>query len=407
MLANPICIYFLVTKRSKTNKASIKCRITYNKQRFSFSTGIYIDTINWSPKEQKVLTAEPLVDSYNTELLLMKQKIYNTYLKLKFNDEKFTIGELKQRLQITKSNDEFLLSHYQNYLDEQKKLIGISIKEATWYKFYYTRESVQSFILYKYKTKEVRFDVLNVNFLDELDYYLKTVRNQRQVTINKEIQRFRAVIKLALARNLIDKDPFILYKPKRTIKEVIFLTMEELNRFKDSKPTKNSQILVRDLFIFCCYSGLPYGEMANLKEQNLSKGFDDNIWITIKRAKTSKELVVPLFPEAEVIINKYRYSTTSDKIFPPLSNQKFNQYLKDIAVTAKIDKRVTHHTARKTFASTILLYNDVPMEIVSELLGHSSMKITQDYYGKIIRKKVSQEYNKLQQRMNADTKKNR
>src|SRR5690606_36288571 len=193
MLVHPICIYFQVTKRSKTNKATIKCRITYNKQRFSFSTGIYIDTINWSTKEQKVLTAEPLVDSYNTELLLTKQKIYNTYLKLKFNDEKFTIGELKQRLQITKSNDEFLLSHYQNNINKQKKLIDISIKEATWYKFYYTRESVQSFILYKYKTKEVRFDVLNVNFLDELDYYLKTVRNQRQVTINKEIQRFRAV----------------------------------------------------------------------------------------------------------------------------------------------------------------------------------------------------------------------
>lgn len=113
MLAYPICIYFLVSKRSKNNRSSIKCRVTYNKQRFSFSTGIHIETINWSPKEQKVLTSEPLVDSYNTELLLTKQKIYNTYLKLKFNDEKFTIGELKQRLQINKTtNDEFLLSHY-------------------------------------------------------------------------------------------------------------------------------------------------------------------------------------------------------------------------------------------------------------------------------------------------------
>jgi integrase/recombinase XerD len=140
--------------------------------------------------------------------------------------------------------------------------------------------------------------------------------------------------------------------------------------------------------------------MANLKDQNISKGFDENTWIIIKRAKTSKELMVPLFPEAEKIIEKYKHTTTSDKIFPSISNQKFNSYLKDIAILAKIDKRVTHHTARKTFASTVLLYNDVPMEIVSELLGHSSMKITQDYYGKIIRKKVSQEYNKLQQRMN-------
>jgi len=401
MLAHTICIYFLVSKRSKTNKASIKFRITYDKQRFAFSTGIYIDPSNWSSKEQKINAGEPLFESYNTDLLLTKQKIYNTYLKLKFNDEKFTLKDLKNNLQNTNtSNEQFILNHYQNYLNEQKKLIDISIKEATWYKFFYTREAVQSFILSKYNTKEVKFDKLNINFLDDLDYYLKTVRNQRQVTINKEIQRFRAVIKLALARNIIDKDPFIGYKPKRITKEVIFLTKEELKRFQETTPTQKTQILIRDLFIFCAYSGLPFGEMANLKDQNISKGFDENTWITIKRAKTSKELMVPLFPEAEKIIEKYKHSTTSDKIFPTISNQKFNTYLKDIAILAKIDKRVTHHTARKTFASTVLLYNDVPMEIVSELLGHSSMKITQDYYGKIIRKKVSQEYNKLQQRIN-------
>jgi len=214
------------------------CRITYDKQRFAFSTGIYIDPSNWSSKEQKINAGEPLFESYNTDLLLTKQKIYNTYLKLKFNDEKFTLKDLKNNLQNTNaSNEQFILNHYQNYLDEQKKLIDISIKEATWYKFYYTREAVQSFILSKYNTKEVKFDKLNINFLDDLDYYLKTVRNQRQVTINKEIQRFRAVIKLALARNIIDKDPFIGYKPKRITKEVIFLTKEELKRFQETTPT--------------------------------------------------------------------------------------------------------------------------------------------------------------------------
>jgi len=400
MLTNSISILFLAKKSPRANLITLFCRVTYNKQRFVFSTGISIDPMNWSPKTQKIGAGDPLSESYNTELLLTKQKIYDSYLKLKFNDENFTLQDLKRKLQYKKAtDDQFILDHYQNYLDEQKKLIGISIKEATWNKFYYTREAVQSFILFKYKTKEVRFDKLNLNFLEELDYYLKTVRNQRQVTINKEIQRFRAVIKLALARNLLDKDPFILYKPKRTIKEVVFLTKEELKRFIESAPTHKTQIMVRDLFIFCCYSGLPFGEMANLKKQNITKGFDNNTWVTIKREKTSKELVVPLFPEAEKIIEKYKHTTLSDKIFPTLSNQKFNSYLKDIAKLAKIDKRVTHHTARKTFASTVLLYNDVPMEIVSELLGHSSIKITQDYYGKIIRKKVSQEYNKLQQRM--------
>jgi integrase/recombinase XerD len=113
----------------------------------------------------------------------------------------------------------------------------------------------------------------------------------------------------------------------------------------------------------------------------------------MKREKTQRQISIPILPKAQEMIDKYL--TDSNLIFPSISNQKFNSYLKEIAEITGIEKRLTHHTARKTFASTVLLYNDVPMEIVSELLGHSNMLITQESYGKVVQKKVSEEMKKL------------
>ena len=129
--------------------------------------------------------------------------------------------------------------------------------------------------------------------------------------------------------------------------------------------------------------------MANLKKEHIIKGFDGNKWIQMKREKTGKIISVPLLPKAKEILKKY--NTHEENALPKFSNQKINSYLKEIAGIVGINKSISHHMARKTFASTVLLYNDVPMEIVSELLGHSSIKITQEYYGKIVQKRVSEE----------------
>ena len=137
--------------------------------------------------------------------------------------------------------------------------------------------------------------------------------------------------------------------------------------------------------------------MAHLKTKNIQIDFDHMNWIQMKREKTQRQISIPILPKAQEIIDKYLIE--SNCVFPAVSNQKFNAYLKEIATITKIDKRITHHTARKTFASTVLLYNDVPMEIVSELLGHSNMTITQESYGKVVQKKVSEEMQKLKLRI--------
>jgi integrase/recombinase XerD len=224
---------------------------------------------------------------------------------------------------------------------------------------------------------------MKMSFITEFEYYLKAEKKFEQNTIHKTLQRFKQVVKIAVGLDLLAKDPFLLHKNRKPKKQVVFLTKEELSELEKYQFASIRLQQVADLFIFCCYTGLAYTEMANLKPKDIILGFDGKKWINILRQKTNKKNEIPLLSKAEKILNKY-----NDNL-PIISNQRFNAYLKEIAEIVGIEKNLTHHLARKTFASTILLYNDVPMEIVSELLGHSEMQTTQNHYAKVVRKKVS------------------
>jgi integrase/recombinase XerD len=182
----------------------------------------------------------------------------------------------------------------------------------------------------------------------------------------------------------------MLYRAKHVKKEIVFLSVEELKRLEEHEFSQPRLQQVKDWFIFSCYTGLAYNEISRLEKKHIVTGFDGELWIEMKREKTQKGISVPLLPKARMLIEKYR-DDSSEKIFDICSNQRYNSYLKEIASILGIEKRLTTHTARKTFASTVLLYNDVPMEIVSELLGHSSISVTEDSYGKVIKKKVSEQ----------------
>ena len=175
-----------------------------------------------------------------------------------------------------------------------------------------------SFISFKYHKKDFSLNKLNQQFLSDFEYYLKT--ETKQVTINKVIQRFRKPVKLAVSEGYLNQDSFINHKPNRTKKEVVFLSIEELNLLEKYHFEQSRLELVRDLFVFCCYTGLAYHEMANLKKEHLIKGFDGNQWIQMKREKTSKLISVPLLPRAKFLINKYE--STSEYVLPKFSNQK-------------------------------------------------------------------------------------
>lgn len=376
-------------RTNKKNQSPLYCRLTLNGNRKQFSTGIFIESDYWNAKKQLVLKSHKSAILYNSQLDTIKSKVNNIYMILKLEGNSFSVEDIHDKYfgkELKKK--EFVLSYYKQYLSKIKKLVGLEIKDNTYNKFVYVGNHLEAFIKWKYKKSDFLLNDLNQQFLDDFEYYLKTEKKQEQVTINKTVQRFRTPVKQAISEGYLDRDPFILHKTKTVRKTVIFLTSEELKTLEETVLQQKRLSTIQDLFIFCCYTGLAYHEMANLEKQNIQIGFDGINWIQMKREKTQRQISIPILPKAQEIINKY--SIDDKLIFPSISNQKFNSYLKEIADITGIEKRLTHHIARKTFASTVLLYNDVPMEIVSELLGHSNMVITQESYGKVVQKKVSE-----------------
>lgn len=392
-----ILFYIRRNKINANNLCPLTCRITIDYMRKEFATGLFINPDNWSAVKQTACPPNTDHNQLNTQLSLIKQEINQAFLFLQVQKENFDVEDihLQYKGEAVKSAKS-LMEVYTLHNDRIKKLVGIEYSSSTLKKFEESKNHVKSFIRNNYDKSNVLLEQLSLKFLNDFDYYLKVEKKLKQVTINKHIERLRKIIKLALAEGFLERDPFLLFKQKQVILQVVYLDNVELKLFEEHQFKQKRLQQVADMFIFCCYTGLPYQEMAILRTENLIDGFDGKKWINIYRQKTKKHLTVPLLSKAEVILKKYEHEKT---LLPVISNQQFNSFLKEIAAVLDINKRITHHTARKTFASTVLLYNDIPMETVSELLGHSNIKVTQAHYAKVVQKKVSEQMGKLNSKL--------
>ena len=399
MTTQSIKILFVIsaTRKNKKGLVPLVCRITYLGKRKPFATGLFINPINWDSNLQLSKPPNEVNNQINTQLSLIKQEINQAFLFLQVQKEQFDVDDiyLKYKGEDVKQA-KTLIEIFTLHNKKMESLIGIEYTKSTYSKFVEAKQHIEDFLIYQNKKKNILLEDITLKFLQDFDYYLKTKKSFKQITINKSIQRVRKIIKLAIAEGFLFTDPFLLYKPKKVINNVTYLTTEELFELENHIFSQPILDQVRDMFVFCCYTGLPYQEMANLTKKNIVKKFDDKLWIDMYRQKTKKQFSVPLLPKAISIIGKYQ---DSKNILPIISNQKFNSYIKEIAEIIGIEKKLTHHIARKTFATTVLLYNDVPMEIVSELLGHSKLSTTQDHYAKVVQKKVSQQMEILQKKL--------
>jgi site-specific recombinase XerD len=204
-----------------------------------------------------------------------------------------------------------------------------------------------------------------------------------------------------LANNWIDRNPFSNYKTKIREVERVYLSEEEIENIinKDFKTDRLS--LVRDIFLFSCFTGLAYIDVKNLTKSHISLGIDGEKWIFTHRQKTETASKIPILPITQMIIDKYEdhpECCNQNKLLPILSNQKMNAYLKEIAGVCEIEKELTFHIARHTFATTVTLTNGVPIESVSKMLGHKNLRTTQ-HYAKVLDKKVSEDMMILRNKM--------
>jgi site-specific recombinase XerD len=381
-------------KINKKGQCPIKCRITFLKSRKEFSTGIFINPDYWDSGKQKALPQNKENIILNNKLSLIHQQIDKAFLMLQILPNDFDVDDIYRKYKGEDSKEEItILGAYDLHNNKTEKLIGIDFNKLSWSRYVESRRKVALFITKFYKRKDVKLNDLDLKFIQDLEYFFKTELKLKQATVYRSIQRVKKIIQFAISENYLKKDPFHLYKNKKYKTVIIYLTDVELKKLEEHNFSQERLQQVKDMFIFCCYTGLAYTEMSTLTTKNIEIGFDGNEWIQMIRKKTNRKISIPILPKAREILDKY-----DDKL-PTLSNQKFNSYLKEISELVGINKKLTHHTARKTFATTVLLFNNVPMEIVSELLGHSNMNITQSHYGKIVQSKVSTEIHKLTKRL--------
>lgn len=368
----------------KNNKAPIYCRITYNKCRKQFATGIFIEPEYWDNIRQKIFPSNKENTNLNKTISLISHQINEAFLMLQILPNDFDVDDIYRKYKGEDAKEEItLLGAYDLHNEKTKKLIGIDFNQLSWSRYIESRRKVALFISKHYKKKDVRLKDLDLKFIQDLEYYFKTELNLKQATVYRSIQRVKKIIQFAISENYLQRDPFHLYKNRKHTPVIVYLTDDELKKMEGFTFSQQRLQQVKDLFIFCCYTGLGYSEMSTLTTKNIEIGFDGKEWIQMIRKKTNRKISIPLLPKAKEILEKYNNE------LPRISNQKFNAYLKEIGVVVGIQKKMSYHLARRTFATTVKLFNDVPMEIVSALLGHSTMSVTQDSYAKIVNKKIA------------------
>ena len=387
---NKLIILFLLQKArlNKQNKCPIRCRVTYLSERKEFSLGLFINPINWDSRKQLAKPPNDENNFINTELSLIKNKINQAFLFLQVQGIEFDAEDIYKQYKGESTQKQVgIVEFYSSYLERLKKMIGKDFKLSTWEKFNEILPAIKDYIFYKYQKKDISLNKLDYNFIEDFDYYLRTEKSNSQITINKKIQRLKKVVKVARKQKLLDFNPFEEHKPKQAKTKIVFLTQDELDKLKEKEFQSEILNKVRDCYIFCCYTGLGYSEMFSLKKSDIKQDEDGTLWIYKERQKTERTFSIPLiFTEPLEIIEKYK--SESEFLLPRLSNQYFNRLLKEIAVTLGITKKLTHHTGRKTFATTVLLNNNIPIETVSKLLGHSKITTTLSYYAEVMPSKL-------------------
>ena len=287
---------------------------------------------------------------------------------------------------------------FDEHNQRMEKLVGREFSFRTLQRYKTTKKHLQKFIISNYNSGDQPIHQVDVKFINSFIYYLKAVQGLSHNSSLKYIAYFKKIIRQAYANGWIDRDPFYNFKlrPKSIDKE--FLSKEEINALMERQFSISRLEQVRDVFIFSCYTGLAYIDVAKLTASDFVIGIDGKRWIKVKRTKTKSLSSIPLLPIAERIIAKYSpIPCDKDQLLPVYSNQKTNGYLKEIADLCGITKNLTFHVARHTFATTITLSNGVPIESVSKMLGHKSLKTTQ-HYAKILDTKLAEDISNLQLR---------
>jgi site-specific recombinase XerD len=395
-------LFFIKKSKIKANgTAPIYLRITIDGIRRDIASKRHIEPEKWNNKLQKVIGLTEEVKSLNRYLKTLEQEVYDAHHNMMKDKTTATASILKAKLQGTDQRARMLVPIFQDHNNKVETLVGQEFAPGTLERYKTSLKHTIEFIQWKYSVSDIDIKDIDHSFITEYEFFLRSVRKCANNTAVKYIKNFKKIIKICISNGWLDKDPFVNYKAKIREVEREYLTQEEVQDIYSKEFATERLNLVKDIFVFSCFTGLAYIDVKNLTISNISMGIDGGKWIFTHRQKTETASRIPLLPIPEELILKYAdhpQCINEDKLLPVLTNQKMNSYLKEIADVCGIKKDLTFHIARHTFATTVTLTNGVPIESVSKMLGHKSIKTTQ-HYAKILDKKVSEDMDLLKTKL--------
>lgn len=392
-------IFFTRKSRSIPNQLSIYVRITVDGKRAEISLKRNIPSKEWDNSRNRGRGGSQRIRALNAYLDIVYGELLDCHKELLEENRVVSSNAIKSRY-LGEDDNSKTLRELIKYHNENMSIV---LKKGTMKNYYTTEKYLYRFLSKKRKVSDVRLKQLNYAFVTDFEHFLRNYRDSKKRLllsnngVMKHLERFKKMLNLAVKLEWMDKNPFNQFQLKYNKYDRQFLDEEELEQLESSEMGNERLERIRDCFVFSCYTGLSYVDVKELNRDNIVKGIDGNHWISTKREKTDKPVKVPLLPKAQEILEKYMQCPEMENkegLLPISSNQKTNTYLKEIADSCDIDKNLTFHVARHTFATTVMLSNGVPIETVSKLLGHSKLSTTQ-IYARVVESKISEDIGNL------------
>ncbi|MCR8558866.1 site-specific integrase [Mucilaginibacter sp. BJC16-A38] len=398
-----LLFYLKRPKNYENGPMPIYLRITVNGKRAETTSGRECLPAHWNNTTGRFRGTKEEVRSLNAYLDNLQTQVYDAHKILTESGATITAELIKNKLLGKSEKAKMLIAVFKDHNKKVAALVGNEYAAGTVTRYETSLRHTQSFMEWKYQVADIDVKAVDHDFISNYEFYLRSEKKCANNSAVKYIKNFKKIIRICLASGWLEKDPFVNYKAKVKQVDRIFLNADQIRQISEKAFYTDRLNQVRDIFLFCCFTGLAYADVQKLKQSEIIKGADGEMWIVTKRLKTNTPTKVPLLPAALTILEKYSndpFCIIKGKALPVSTNQKMNAYLKEIAGVCGINKDLTFHIARHTFATTVTLSNGVPIETVSKMLGHTNIKTTQ-HYAKILDLKVSRDMALLKEKYKA------
>lgn len=369
----------LVVKKDGT--VPVMCRITLNGTQTSFSCKLFVPLQKWDAKSGTATGKDAVSRQVNSEIKKIRKNVRKHY-DLIFNGiGPLTAERVKHSYLGFDRYSRTLLQVFDSHNKDYEQLVVNGIRQASSYQRYcVVYRHLQEFLEKKYRMKDIALVDIRPNFIMDFEVFLKAKKGCSNNTACIYITPLRKMISIAINNGWLDYDPFCNYRISLQRKDRVYLTMEEIEMIANVQFTKfrKNYELIRDLFVFCIFTGISYIDLKNLRYDNL-KRIDGDLWLCFNRHKTGISCNIPLLETAKEILSRHQNPEKSQLLFTLPTYSTLLNGIKKIIEKCGIDKSITWHVARHSFASEVCLLNGVPIETISRMLGHTDVKTTQIY----------------------------